>query len=272
VSSGLLWTQHDNGADVTWDGARAYCQGLSVAGGGWRLPTSQELQDIYDPIRLNEPTPCGDAYCYKSRLALTSWWFWTAERGDSGLGWIFIFRESYGVPYSYPVGASAGSRALCVRAPRAGEVHTPEARAKAVEDAAHSAPAVAVKEIDRGGGVLEQVSSGLQWTQSDNGRDITWSDARTHCEQLSTAGGRWRLPNMDELRNLYFDAVGTKPAPCGTYVCGVPPGVSLSSHWLWSAESNGPGKGQGFGFDTGYPGTGPAGYSYHARALCVRHP
>ena len=272
VSSGLLWTQRDNGADITWDGARKFCDDLSSSGGGWRLPSSQEFQDVYDAIRLNGASPCGDAYCNKSRLALTSWWFWTSERKDPTFAWTFIFQQEYGFPYSYPVGAAAGTRVLCVRSPRAGEAETFEARAKAAEEAAHREPAVEVKEIDCGGGVLEQVRSGLQWTQSDNGRDIGWNDARKYCDQLPISGGKWRLPNMDELRNLYFDAVGTEAAPCGGYFCGVPQGFSLTSHWFWTAESDSPGKGRGFGFDTGYPGTGPAGYSYHARVLCVRHP
>ncbi|MBS2029771.1 MAG: DUF1566 domain-containing protein [Deltaproteobacteria bacterium] len=272
VSSGLLWTQRDNGADVTWDAARRYCETLSTSGGGWRLPSSQEFQDVFDEIRLAGPSPCGDGYCNKSRLALTSWWFWIGEKRDSVLAWTYIFKQGYGYPYLYPAGASAGSRALCVRVPRAEEVDPPQARAKAAEDAAHREPAVEVKEIDRGGGVLEQVSSGLQWTQTDNGRDIGWNDAKKYCEALLLAGGKWRMPSLDELQNLYLDAVGTKAAPCGTYLCGVPKGFSLTSHWYWSAESDGPGKGRGYGFDTGFPGTGPAGYSYHSRVLCVRHP
>src|SRR6185437_4412348 len=203
VSSGLFWTQRDNGADITRDDARKYCETLSTSGGGWRLPSSEEFQSVFDEIRLAGPSPCGDAYCNKSKLALTSWWFWLGEKGEPPLAWTYIFIQGYGVPYSYPAGASSGSRALCVRTPRAEEVDSPQTRAKAAEEASHREP---VKEIDRGGGVLEQVSSGLQWTQADNGRDINWENARKYCEELPLAGGKWRMPSIDELHNLYFDA------------------------------------------------------------------
>jgi hypothetical protein len=49
-ATGLMWTRSDNGNDVDWNSAVSYCQNLSLGGySGWRLPSIDELQEIYDP-------------------------------------------------------------------------------------------------------------------------------------------------------------------------------------------------------------------------------
>src|SRR5208337_4120449 len=44
----LEWAP-DSGRHMNWDQANQYAQSLELAGGGWRLPTMQELQTIYAP-------------------------------------------------------------------------------------------------------------------------------------------------------------------------------------------------------------------------------
>ena len=223
VSSGLLWTQRDNASDLTWDGAHRYCDALRTSGGGWRLPSEPEFRSLYiDTAGVAKAIPCGDHTCAASPFHLSNWWFWTSEHSDSRTAWIFTLSDDYGRTSSYPVGASSGSRALCVHTPRAEQADTAQARARVASEAASRRPVVAGKEIDRGGGVLEQVSSGLLWTQRDNGADISWDSARRYCEKLSISGGRWRLPSERDLRNLFLDAVGTKAVACGVGFCGVP--------------------------------------------------
>jgi len=273
VSSGLLWTQRDNASDVSWDGARQYCATLRTAGGGWHLPSEPEFRRIYnDTAGVAKAIPCGDHTCSASPFRLSNWWFWTSERSDARMAWIFTLSDDYGRTSRYPVGASSGSRALCVRTPRANETDTAEARTRIASEAASRRPVVKGKEIDRGGGVIEQVSSGLLWTQRDNGADISWESARRYCETLSLSGGGWRLPSSRDLQNLFMDAVGTKAVACGVGYCGVPSGFSFTSFQLWAAEADGSGKGSFLNFEQGLPGSAPAGYSYHSRALCVRNP
>lgn len=80
--------------------------------------------------------------------------------------------------------------------------------------------------------VLLQNKTGLQWTRSDNGRDINWSDAGAYCTKR---GDGWRLPSVDELRSVYATAVETKEmAPCGDAVCAAPALLQLTSAWHWS--------------------------------------
>jgi hypothetical protein len=48
-SSGLTWAGKDNAKDVGWGKARDYCRDLRLAGySDWRLPTTEELEGIYD--------------------------------------------------------------------------------------------------------------------------------------------------------------------------------------------------------------------------------
>lgn len=44
----LRWTQRDNGADIDWPSAEAYCRDLDLAGGGWSLPNTDELEGMLD--------------------------------------------------------------------------------------------------------------------------------------------------------------------------------------------------------------------------------
>ena len=52
-ATGLMWTSKDNGSNLDWPQATAYCAKLQLAGyKSWRLPTNEELQGIYDPTLI----------------------------------------------------------------------------------------------------------------------------------------------------------------------------------------------------------------------------
>jgi hypothetical protein len=52
------------------------------------------------------------------------------------------------------------------------------------------------------------------WAAKDNGSDINWENAKSHCENYRGGGYKdWRMPTQDELAGLY-DANKTRPAPC----------------------------------------------------------
>lgn len=59
--TGLMWAARDNGADITWDEAKRFCE--NYRGGGysdWRMPAVEELRTMYD-------TGCSQvAECYES--------------------------------------------------------------------------------------------------------------------------------------------------------------------------------------------------------------
>ncbi|MCX5828041.1 MAG: caspase family protein [Deltaproteobacteria bacterium] len=45
----LMWAAKDNGSNISWAGAKSYCENYSVGGvTGWRMPTQSELAGLYD--------------------------------------------------------------------------------------------------------------------------------------------------------------------------------------------------------------------------------
>ncbi|MGE0371873.1 MAG: DUF1566 domain-containing protein [Gammaproteobacteria bacterium] len=116
---------------------------------------------------------------------------------------------------------------------------------------------------DAGGGVLLQPSRGLQWTQSDNGTDITWDAASAYC---AAKGGGWRLPTTAELVSL----VGGEWTSCGSFTCRVPSLFRLTSYRFWSNEKSGSSEDWDVSLNTGHRYSGPRSHVYGYRALCVR--
>ncbi|MCA3061037.1 MAG: DUF1566 domain-containing protein [Rhodocyclaceae bacterium] len=85
-------------------------------------------------------------------------------------------------------------------------------------------------------GVLRDPKSGLEWTATDNGRDINWADASAYCTKR---GRGWRLPTADELLNLN-DGSGVMQTRCGHDTCYVSSNFRLTSNSFWSGTRNGP--------------------------------
>jgi len=116
-----MWTKKDNGSDVNWNQAHAYCANLQLGGySGWRLATIDELQGIYDPS-VDIPGQCCNGTAVSWHVTGNphlSGAHWSNSQGNaSGEAWFYIFLT--GRRYSAPLGNSPGARALCVR--RSGE-------------------------------------------------------------------------------------------------------------------------------------------------------
>ena len=110
AARGPQWAESDNGADINWAEAKAYC---ASKGSGWRLPTVAELEDSY---KTGQSTSC-DAYTCKvaSKSRLTGPWFWSNEPKGSSEAWRVHLVS--GAPNAGPVEARTRGRALCVRRP-----------------------------------------------------------------------------------------------------------------------------------------------------------
>jgi len=111
--TGLTWTKQDNGSDVNWDQAKAYCSNLRLGGfTDWRLPTIDELQGIYDPS-IDVPGLFGGSVKtmhVKGNLKLSGGQCSSTQK-NAGYVWHFYFingeRDSSGI--------FDRARALCVR-------------------------------------------------------------------------------------------------------------------------------------------------------------
>lgn len=114
---GLVWTRADNGADIDWRGARAYCVGR---GSGWRLPTTVELQSLHG-TGGGSTNPCGlwqgsALRCNVSgAFSLSAYRAWTDESDGPSKAW-YIDLDN-GSRYSVAIDLAEGYRAMCVRRP-----------------------------------------------------------------------------------------------------------------------------------------------------------
>lgn len=118
-SSGLKWSKQDNGLDINWANAKAYCAKL---GEGWRLPSVEELRSLHvQALEARETTQCGEATCTVSPLfELTSAWHWSSEPltkeqsyDFKELAWGMTLvngRQTMALRFG-----SSASRALCVK-------------------------------------------------------------------------------------------------------------------------------------------------------------
>lgn len=121
-TSGLQWTRSDNGHDINYPSAQAYCTHLALEGEHhgehWRLPTREELASLFD--REGSPArPCGDYRCpVRLSLELSAPWFWTSEPINAGKAWGVGLTT--GQPIKLINDYAQEGRALCVSHPEPG--------------------------------------------------------------------------------------------------------------------------------------------------------
>lgn len=81
TEANLLWAAQDNGSDIDWPDAKAYCENYN--GGGytdWRMPTQQELNGLYDRLIVGK-----NGYRLTTLITLTGAFPWASEvRGSEG--------------------------------------------------------------------------------------------------------------------------------------------------------------------------------------------
>jgi hypothetical protein len=107
--TGLTWTKEDNGSDVDWNQANAYCTNLRLGEySDWRLPTIDELQGIYDANVIN----VGSGHV-KGNLKLSSYIWSSTQTNAEKSAWGFTFFKGHRLPFR--LNNSAYDHALCVR-------------------------------------------------------------------------------------------------------------------------------------------------------------
>ena len=114
--NGRIWTVEDNGRDVDWNQAGAYCRDLRLGGyADWALATADQIATLYDESERYKSSGYHLNVHVKNPIKLTGPWVWTSEERDSGSALYFDFlnsnRSSDSVTHSHTY------RALCVRVP-----------------------------------------------------------------------------------------------------------------------------------------------------------
>jgi len=86
TNTGLEWkVGPDEG--TTWDEARSWVQSLNLDGGGWRMPTMDELEGLYkEDTGDRNMTPL---------LKTTGWYVWSGETKGSSVASYFLFSSGY---------------------------------------------------------------------------------------------------------------------------------------------------------------------------------
>jgi uncharacterized caspase-like protein len=90
--------------------------------------------------------------------------------------------------------------------------------------------------IDRDGmfakysnGVVRDTRTSLEWLVGPD-RNMNWYQAREWVQSLSTAGGGWRMPTVDELKTLYQKGKGSR---------NITPLLKTTGWLVWSGETEG---------------------------------
>jgi len=103
-NTGLEWYAGPD-RDTKWNEAKSLVENLTVAGGGWRMPTRQELASLYKPaFGTFNMTPL---------LKITDFVVWSGETKDPSSAWYFYFYNGNG--YLRSRDSSRNKRGFAVR-------------------------------------------------------------------------------------------------------------------------------------------------------------
>lgn len=125
--------------------------------------------------------------------------------------------------------------------------------------------------IEKRGDTVLDTKTNLMWAVKDNGSDISWENAKSHCENYRGGGFKdWRMPTQDELAGLH-DANKTRPAPCyGSFDIHVATElIDITCFAPWSSDTRGSDAAQ-FDFVRGAKFWYLQTHTYGTRALPVR--
>ena len=206
-ATGLEWQDDVDSVSRNWEDAKAYCSNLPLDGGGWRLPTIEELETLVDD-GLYAPSVTSEVF---QHISSEFYWSSTVNVGYSSNAWSVDFdtgySEQYGKNFSYYV--------RCVRGDQLPSSNFSR---------------------DDTNKIVVDATTHLVWQDdySDNGGNIksaNWIDAINYCEDLVLGGySDWRLPNRKEMFSI-ADRSRYNPAIDNTIF------VNTASERYWSSTT-----------------------------------
>ena len=108
-------------------------------------------------------------------------------------------------------------------------------------------------------GVITDSQTNLEWAVGPD-QNMDYDSAVAWVAGLTTAGGGWRMPSVDELQTLYQEGVGKR---------NLDPSFKTTGWWVWG-EPLDSSSAWGFGFDGGARAWGDRGHSDDTRVFAVR--
>jgi hypothetical protein len=218
--TGLIWQKAVTSTQAfTWTAAIAYCQGLTLAGRTWRLPTRIELLSIVDFTRTSPaidttafPGVPGGKYHWTA-----SPWVVSQIATKPQYSWIVNFYEG--------LTSNAGDRtqaeyARCVSSTQNGPL-----------------PNLYVQVAP---GEQQDVETKLIWQEGDSGTTMAFSAAAPYCASLALNGHTWRLPSIKELSTLVDEDPPITSVSPAINVTAFPGTAANTPYWSSSLFNNMP--------------------------------
>jgi formylglycine-generating enzyme required for sulfatase activity len=228
---GLEWQAPPAVPLMAWPAADAYCRSLALTGGGWRLPTREELLSLYGAKTSSLELRALDGM---TGLWLGSLSFWSSSPAVNNADhWQVYFDDGSSHQDTH---YSAGI-VRCVRGQSA------------------------AKNPDTGAGTFQAAAH--EWQETPPKDDMTWEQAKGYCAHLPLAGGGWHLPTKDELLALYA-------AKASSVAVAAHPGMT-SDGWFWTSSPHPRYRTDGWAINFGTGGENNYGGSQTIPAVrCVR--
>jgi len=263
TKTGLMWAAKDGGKVIDEADLETYFKNYRAGGyGDWRMPTVDELEEIYD-----EDTENKQGFHLTKLIDLAGEWVWGLDSRDLAISFGFIEGSpavaffdgpGSGAWYQAKKAGGGGARPLPVRA-------TGKSQAKKQE-------AGDGRFIAHDNGTVLDKKTGLMWAARDDGKGINKRDLRTYFANYRAGGyDDWRVPTVDEFKTIY-DPAGKKHISCVTDL------IHVSDEWVWALGDKEFALGYSFfhGGSEGYAGKDDPGslgrldYLLVCRALPVR--
>jgi hypothetical protein len=241
--TGLVWQRNVPAQTYNWDGAKTYCQGLSLGGmGGWSLPTLIELESI---VNFGTFNPSINSTAFPS-TPVDYFWAYSAAGDGSGTGWVVQF---YGGQTGH-LNSFGSYRVRCV--------HTPTAYLTSASPGAPAGRYTVTTDV------ITDNTTHLNWQRVVSATTYSWADAATYCNGLNLGGQTgWRLPAQKELQSL-VDVRAATPAIDTTAF----PSTPAEFFWSSTADPGHPGFSWVDDFDSGL--THYYGQAFTYRVRCVK--
>jgi hypothetical protein len=203
-TTGLEWYVGPN-RDTDWNQANDWTQSLAAAGGGWRIPTLPELKTLYQ--RGAGPNNMDTIFHTTGNMV------WSGQKINPYTAGSFDF---YSGQELWP----------SVTPPPGGREYVRNYRAFAVRSLNRGRPPEKTRFTKAANGVISDSATGLEWYAFPD-RDTNWYQAKSWTENLTAAGGGWRMPTIAELKTLYQRGVGPH---------NMDPIFQTTGTWVWSGE------------------------------------
>lgn len=242
--TGLQW--YSGPHDLDWYETQAWVQGLSVGGGGWRMPIMRELEGLHCSGETTLPLK-NKVFLIDPIFNLQEPYIWSGEEGRHvESAECFCFSDtvsSWELEMSFDRDDSYSAHPLAVRSisylsvdvlsapePLADSLPRPSTPQKpsSVTSASGGDSTRFTKDSQD---VITDDKTNLQWYVGAD--ELTWSQAQAWVQSLSVGRGGWRLPTMGELKALYGSGETTYWDNITWYIDKI---FGLWSDRVWSVE------------------------------------